>query len=117
MYVVPVPGVTLEEAEARLDAALAAFIENGVDAEHLARIKTQIRAAEIFGRDNQQRAARRMGAALTSGLTVDDVLTWPDELAAVTEDDVLRVARLIFKPENSVTGWLTGEDAAAEVSQ
>ena len=117
MYIVPVPGVTLEEAEARLDVALADFIETGVDADHLARIKTQIRAAEIFGRDNQQRAARRMGAALTSGLEVEDVLTWPDELAAVTEEDILRVAGMIFRPENSVTGWLTGETDTMEVSQ
>ncbi|MEO1422857.1 MAG: insulinase family protein, partial [Pseudomonadota bacterium] len=106
VYIVPTPDVTLEEAEARLDQAIADFLREGVDEEHLARIKAQIRASEIYRLDNQQGLARSYGAALTSGLTVDDVQAWPDVLEAVTAEDVLAAAREVFRLERSVTATL-----------
>ncbi|MEL7277054.1 MAG: pitrilysin family protein [Pseudomonadota bacterium] len=106
VYIVPTPDVTLKEAEARLDQAIADFLREGVDEEHLARIKAQIRASEIYRLDNQQGLARSYGAALTSGLTVDDVQAWPDVLEAVTAEDVLAAAREVFRLERSVTATL-----------
>ncbi|MEM9010020.1 MAG: pitrilysin family protein [Pseudomonadota bacterium] len=111
IYAVPVPGTSLEEAEARLDAAIAAFLEEGPDPEHLERIKTQLRAGEIFARDDQGRLARRYGVALTAGLTVEDVEAWPDILDAVTAEDVMKAAENVFDIRRSVTGWLLTEDA------
>lgn len=108
MYVVPSDGVSLEDAEAGLDEAIAAFIDEGPDPEHLERIKTQIRAAEIFALDSQEQLARRYGAALTQGLTVEDVAAWPDVLAAVGPEDLVDAARSVFVKQNSVTGWLMG---------
>lgn len=106
IYVVPRPGVGLREAEARLDAAIAAFLEVGPDPEKLARVKTQIRAAQIYALDNQQARASRYGRALTAGLTVDDVAAWPETLQAVTAEDVIAAARALFDPGRSVTGYL-----------
>lgn len=120
LYVVPRDGVSLEDAEAGMDAAIAAFIEEGPDPEHLQRIKTQIRAAEIFALDNQEQMARRYGAALTQGLTIEDVQAWPDILASVEADDLIEAAKLVFIKENSVTGWLQGRSltqASQEASQ
>ncbi len=73
LFVVPADGVSLAEAEAAMDAALAAFIETGVDPEQLERIKMQLRAAQIYERDNVDGIANRYGRALTSGLTIADV--------------------------------------------
>lgn len=106
MVVVPSDGVSLEDAEAALDAALAQFIEDGVDTEQLERIKLQIRAGEIYAQDNVDGIANRYGAALTSGLTVQDVQDWPDVLDAVAAEDIMAAARLLRR-EASVTGWLT----------
>jgi zinc protease len=106
--------VTLEEAEAGMDAAIAAFIEEGPDADHLARIKTQIRAAEIFALDNQEQLARRYGSALTQGLTIEDVQNWPSVLDAVQAEDLVAAAQKVFKKENSVTGWLSGLEKRAK---
>lgn len=116
LYVVPVPGKTLEQAEDGLDRAIAQFIEEGPDLKHLARIKKQILASEIFALDDQETLARRYGAALTQGLTIEDVAEWPDVLAAVTGDDIVAAAKSIFDKQNSVTGWLMGEDTSG-VSQ
>ena len=114
LVVVPRPGVSLEEAEAALDTALADFIEEGVDTEALERIKMQVRAAQIYERDNVDGIARRYGQALTSGLTVADVQKWPDLLQAVTPEEVIEAARAVFRREASVTGYLM---KAEEVSQ
>lgn len=110
LYVVPKDGVTLEEAEAGMDAAIAAFIEEGADPAHLERIKTQIRAAEIFALDSQEQLARTYGAALTQGLTIEDIAEWPDVLDAVDAADLVAAAKRLFVKENSVTGWLMGTE-------
>ncbi|MEM7753265.1 MAG: pitrilysin family protein, partial [Pseudomonadota bacterium] len=90
---VPVPGTSLEDAEAALDQAIAEFIEEGVDAEKLERIKTQIRASEIYALDDVSGLANRYGAGLTSGLTIADIEAWPDILQAVTEEDIIAAAK------------------------
>ena len=113
LVVVPAAGVTLEEAEAAMDNAIAEFMETGVDAAQLERIKKQIYASETYARDDVSGMANRYGAALTSGLTVADVQAWPDTLQAVTADDIMAAAARVFANENSVTGYLK----APEVTQ
>jgi zinc protease len=110
VVVVPQPGVSLQEAEDAMDEALKAFVEKGVDAEQLDRIKLQLRASEIYARDDVDRIANRYGQALTSGLTVEDVQAWPDILAAVTADDIMEAARNVMNRKASVTGWLMTEE-------
>ncbi len=118
LVIVPSQGVSLDEAETALDAALAAFMEEGVDTEALDRIKMQLRAAEIYDKDSVQGLARRYGAALTSGLTVEDVQAWPDILQSVTEAQIMAAAANVFDTQRSVTGWLTQpQPATEEVSQ
>ena len=114
LVVVPAPGVSLEEAEAALDEALAGFIEDGVDAEALERVKMLVRADEIYARDNVDGIARRYGQALASGLTVEDVQAWPDVLQAVTVEDVIAAARAVFRSEGSVTGYLMKAEAVSQ---
>jgi zinc protease len=117
LAVAPADGVTLQEAEAALDQTLAEFLEQGIDDDQFARIKTRMRAAEIYDRDSTRSQVQRYGAALTSGLTVEDVKEWPQILQAVTEDDVINAARKLFDRKRAVTGYLlppeTLERAAA----
>lgn len=106
LVIVPSAGVSMEDAEAALDTAIAEFIEEGVDPVQFARIKMQLRAARIYAEDNIESLARRYGSALTSGLTLEDIEAWPDILQSVTEADVISAAREIFDPSNAVTGWI-----------
>ncbi len=106
LIVVPSPEVSLQQAEDAMDAALASFMKDGVDAEQLERIKLQLRAQQIYARDDADGVANRYGAALASGLTVADVQDWPDVLQAVTADDIMAVAKKVLRIEGSVTGWL-----------
>jgi zinc protease len=104
LIVVPLPGVAPAEAEA--------FLETGPDPEAFARIKTQIRAHEIYSRDSASGLARRYGEALTTGLTVADIEAWPDVLQSVTADDVMAVAKKVLDRRQAVTGWLVKEEPA-----
>jgi len=115
--IVPTPDLTLGQAETEIDAVIAQFIEDGVDAEQLERVKTQIRASQIYANDNVGGLARRYGRALTSGLTVEDVQAWPDILQAVTEEDIINAAKMIFARDNAVTGWFQKPSDAGEVTQ
>lgn len=104
--VVPREGVSLQEAEAALDKALADFMREGVDQEMLDRIKLQLRAARIYALDNVDGIASRYGRALSIGLTVEDVKAWPEILQSVTAEQIMAAAREVLRPEVSVTGWL-----------
>ncbi len=112
LSVVPATGVSLEDAETAMDDVIAAFLSNDIDPEKMEAIRTQLRASQIYARDNVQGLAQRYGVALTSGLTVEDVQAWPDILDAVTTEDVKAVAAEVLDPRRSVTMWIapTQED-------
>lgn len=110
VVLVPSEGVTLEDAEAAMDRVLADFLTTGVDAEQLDRIKMQLRAAQIYARDDVDNIANRYGRALTQGLTVQDVQDWPAILQAVTADDVMAAARMVLDRRQAVTGYLMAEE-------
>jgi len=109
--------VSLAEAEARLDALLARFVAEGPDPRQLERIKTRIRAEQIFQRDNLQSRASQVGGALATGLTLEDVEAWPELLQAVTVEDVQAAARAVFRPENSLTSTMMTPESLEAVGQ
>lgn len=118
LTIVPVEGLSLEAAEAALDGALAQFMAEGVDEAHLTRLKRQYAAEAIYGQDDAQRLARRYGDALTAGLTVADVQAWPEIIQAVTPQDIMAAAEMVFQDRNSVTGWLRApQGTETEVTQ
>lgn len=115
LVIVPSEGVGLQEAEDAMDASVRQFIKDGVDEDHLKRIKMQLRAAQIYARDDADAVGNRYGRALTSGLTIQDVQEWPDILQSITGEEIVAAAERVFKIENSVTGWL--RKPAEEVTQ
>lgn len=112
--VVPVPGLPLADAEAALDKALADFIAKGPDPAAFERIKTQIRAAQIYAKDSVMGLAQTYGEELTLGLTLQDVKDWDKILDAVTVEDVTAAAETVLNRNNAVTGWLVRPEEASE---
>ena len=110
VYGAPAEGVALETVEAAIDAVLATLAAEGPTEEELARARAGIAASEIYAQDSGAGLARRYGAALAVGLSLDEVEAWPERLKAVTAEDVRRAAGLLRR-EASVTGWLMGLDA------
>jgi zinc protease len=107
MVVMPAQGVSLQDAEAALDKVLADFLAKGPDPAALERIRTQVRANEIYARDDVESLANRYGRELSVGLTMTDIDTWDEALAAVTAEDVMAAAKKVLDRRNAVTGWLT----------
>jgi zinc protease len=114
LIVAPAPGVSLPQAEAAMDEAIAQFLKDGVDPAALDRIKTQIRAEQIYADDNTSALANLYGEALAIGLTVADVQAWPDVLQAITAEDVMAAAQEVLDRRTAVTGYL---EAAGEQGQ
>jgi zinc protease len=115
---VPVPGVSLDEAEADLWRIVETFLAEGIDMAHFERIKFQIAASQIYEEDSTQGLARRWGMELSTGLGLADIESWPQILAAVTPEDVMQAARRLFEDPAHVTGHLMRPDAAqAEMNQ
>ncbi|MGY6549300.1 MAG: M16 family metallopeptidase [Roseinatronobacter sp.] len=114
--ITPVDGVSLPEAEAALDRALAQFLEDGVDPAQFERVRKQIRASEIFGLDDAQARARQFGAGLSVGLRIEDIEGWLDVLDAVTPDEVITAGRSLLDRRAAVTGFAM-RPQTAELSQ
>lgn len=111
LILVPTEGVGLADAETAMDKVIDKFMQDGVNPTDLERIKTQVRAAEIYGRDSAEGLAREYGAALAVGLTVQDVQDWPAALQAVTAEEVMAAAKMVLNKDHAVTGWLTTKEA------
>ena len=115
VYGVPQPGTTLDQLETGIDGVIADLVQNGVDAEELARVKTQLVAEAVYAQDNPRTLASWYGSALTTGATVADVLHWPDRIRSVTAAAVQDAARRWLEKERSVTGYLVkGKSLLAE---
>jgi len=106
LIVVPNNDVTLLDIEVELDKVINTFISNGIDEDHLERIKFQYKAQQIYSLDSAYSQARRFGVALTSGLTIEDVLAWPKIIQDIKSSEILAAAVSLFKKESSVTGWI-----------
>ena len=70
------------------------------------RAKTRLIADAIYAQDSQASLARWYGEALATGLTIDDVVAWPDRIEPVTADDVAAAARKWLDKRRAVTGFL-----------
>lgn len=112
--VAPSEGVTLSEAEAAMDQVIADFIASPIAPERIERIRTQVRASEIYAKDDVSGLARRYGAGLTQGLTIADIQAWPDILQEVTEEDIKAVAAKVLDRRQSVTGWVVASEEEAQ---
>lgn len=114
--VAPVEGVSLEDAEAALDTAIAEFLRDGVDLAQFERVRRQIRASEIYALDNAQGRARQYGVGLSVGLTIEDIDGWIATLDAVTPEQVMDAAEILRDRRAAVTGYMT-RPASPEVTQ
>ncbi len=107
----PKPGVGFAQVEQAVDGVIANLAQNTVAAEDLERVKTQLIAEAIYAQDNQATLARWYGAALTTGLSIEDIRSWPDRVRAVTAEQVRIAAQKWLDKKRSVTGYLIKDTA------
>jgi zinc protease len=107
----PKPGVEFPLVEQAIDAVIADLAQNPPRAEDLERVKTQLIAEAVYAQDNQATMARWYGGALTSGLSIEDIRSWPDRIRAVTGEQVRDAAQKWLDKKRSVTGYLIKDQA------
>jgi zinc protease len=91
---------TVQEAEASLQEEVVRLQTTPVGAPELEKAKNQLIARQVFGRETVQDKGEAIGYA---SVILDDLSRLNKDLAEyqkVTADDVLRVAKTYFKPEN-----------------
>ena len=104
--VAPRAGVEFAQVEQVVDEVIADIGQNAIRAEDLERVKTQLIAEAIYAQDNQATLARWYGGALTTGLSIEDIRSWPDRIRAVTAEQVRQAAQKWLDKKRSVTGYL-----------
>ena len=102
----PRSGVGFAQIEQVVDEVISDIGQNPVRAEDLERVKTQLIAEAIYAQDNQATLARWYGGALTTGLSIEDIRSWPDRIRAVTAEQVRAAAQKWLEKKRSVTGYL-----------
>lgn len=106
VYASPLPGHEIAELERGVEAELKRVRDDGVTDDEIARAKLRLQAATIYALDSLSTGARTIGAALSTGSTVEDVEEWPDRIGAVTAADIKAAARAVLKDETAVTSVL-----------
>ena len=107
IYGDPAPGKDIADLEKGIDEVIQTLLKDGVTEAEVADAKTRLEAEAILARDSLDGPAHSIGEALTTGQTIDDVENWPDNIAAVTRDDVNAAMRAVFgKDATAATGWL-----------
>src|SRR6195256_1960219 len=107
----PKPGVEFSQIEQVIDGVISDAGQNPARSEDLERGKTQLIAEAIYAQDNQATLARWYGGALTTGVSIADLRSWPDRIRAVTADQIRNAAQKWLDKKRSVTGYLI-KDAA-----
>jgi len=107
----PADGVTPEELQALIHDELRDVVQNGVTDDEVKDAIQRLQDGAIFARDSLQGPAMTFGYALSTGATVDDVESWPENIGAITAKDVQDAATKYINPDKPwlrqpVTGFL-----------
>ncbi|MBI5784525.1 MAG: insulinase family protein [Rhodocyclales bacterium] len=92
----PAEGRTVAELEAALRAELQRVADEGITADELARIKTQVIAGEVYKRDSMMAQAMEIGRFEASGFSWRDYDKLLEKIRAVTAEEVQAVAKKYF---------------------
>ena len=114
IYASPRPDVSLEALEAAVDAVIAEVATNGVTESELSRAKIRLIADVVYAQDSQATLARIYGAALTTGLSVEKVKSYPERIRAVSAADVRAAAATWLELRRAVTAYLVKPPAPPE---
>jgi zinc protease len=96
----PAEGHGIAELETALRAELKRIQDDGVTAEELARIKTQIVANQVYKRDSMMAQAMEIGRFEASGFRWQDYDKLLDKLRSVTAEEVQAVAKKYFSDDH-----------------
>lgn len=110
----PQQGVDLKALEAKAYAEIEKIIENGVTDEELDRVKNRYLRNMIFRLDSAAGVGNYYGSWLVNDMTIEQINNRPNQIRAVTSEDIQSVAKKYLRPEVSVTGYLLPKPKPAQ---
>jgi zinc protease len=102
----PAEGRTVAELEAALRGELKRVQDEGVTATELARVKSNLIAAQVYKRDSMMAQAMEIGGFMASGLRWQDYDKVIDQLRSVTAEEVQAVAGKYFGEDGMTVATL-----------
>lgn len=112
----PKTGVGFAKIEQVIDRVIADIVQNPIPPEDLERVKTQLIAGAIYAQDSQTALAHWYGGALSTGLSIKEIRSWPDRIRGVTDDQVRAAAQKWLDKKRSVTGYLIKDTTNAKTT-
>lgn len=112
----PKTGVGFAEVEQVIDGVIADIVQNPIPPEDLERVKTQLIAKAIYAQDSQAALAYWYGGALSTGLSIKEIRSWPDRIRSVTDEQVRAAAQKWLDKKRSVTGYLIKDTTNAKTT-
>lgn len=103
--IIPKPNVSNEQVLAELDAALNEFAKRLPSGDEMSAAKRSLQRQAILARDSVMGPAHTIGVALTTGHSLQDVESWPEQIGAVKSQEVQAALKAILEHRN-VTGIL-----------
>lgn len=108
----PPAGGKLDLLEAAMEKEVAELLASGVTADEVARAVGSLQAEAIKAADSLSGPARILGAALSTGSTIEDVEAWPDRIGQVTVEQVNAAAKAVLDIKRSATGLLLPKETS-----
>ena len=106
-------GVSLAEVESVATAELDKVARTGVTDRELMKAKNQLRARLVFENDSVTNLGHQLGYFHTVA-SLDEYRDAPKLIAAVTRDQVERVAKKYLRTDRRTVGWFEPTDGAPE---
>jgi len=101
----------IQEAFAGIGEEMRRIIQEPVSQSELTKAKTIAEASFVFDLEDMSGQARTLGFFQTMTGSMDNADNYLERLKQVTAEDILRVARSCFNPENLTVGVLMPSDA------
>lgn len=103
---IPVEGKTHADLEAALKAEVNKLQQNLVSPDELKRIKAQVLANEVYGKDSNFNQAMQLGALESVGLPWQKADEYVDKINQVTAEQVQAVAKKYLIDDHLTVGYL-----------
>ena len=119
IYATPVPGQKLPDIQAALLNQLRLLIEKGLEDGELDDAKSRLIDEAVYARDSLTGPAMVIGYGMVTGQSLDDIEYWPYDIAEVTAQDVIDVAKTYLNPDAPtehppVSGYLLPQQGEAQ---
>jgi len=109
------PGIALERLDAAIEAVIQEHSANGFDRADIERAKKRLIASALYARDSQMSLSQWYGRSICIGMTLEAIDAWPERVASVSSEDLLRALHSLDR-STCVSGRLLQSDTGGAAS-